>query len=366
MEIVHVSTPSKSYDVMIGSHLLDALVSFFQKQASLPSSIFILTDDHVAPHYLENSKEALAALGVPIFDHIVPHGDHGKSFDNYYRAITYALESGVDRKSFIVALGGGMIGDLAGFVAGTFMRGISFVQLPTTLLAHDSAVGGKTGINHPLGKNMIGVFHQPEAVFYDTSTLVTLPHEQWRSGFAEVIKHALIQDSAFYTWLQAHVTSLTHVTDEDVVHMLKKGIAIKANVVSKDEKESGLRAILNFGHTLGHAIESEAGYGVVSHGDAVAIGMRFALELSRDLGSETLPVDEITAWMKRLGYPSIPDGMRAEALLEKMKRDKKSTAGKVTMVLLRNIGDTYLRELDDFLLLNALQQFIQRDKEQFA
>src|SRR6185312_13145009 len=191
----------------------------------------------------------------------VPSGEQAKQFPIYEACLTFALENGLDRKSCIIAFGGGAVGDLAGFVAATYMRGIAFLQVPTTLLAHDSAVGGKVAINHPLGKNMIGAFHQPEAVVYHTPFLQSLPEKEWRSGYAEVIKHALIGDVELYHWLKEEVQTLADLRDEKLIHILTKAIPVKANVVSQDETEKGVRAHLNFGHTLGHALEKEIGYG---------------------------------------------------------------------------------------------------------
>ena len=192
-----------------------------------------------------------------------------------------ALDFKLDRHSLILALGGGAVGDLSGFVAATFMRGIPFIQIPTTILAHDSAVGGKVAINHPAGKNMIGAFYQPEAVVYDIDFLKSLPEHEIRSGFAEVIKHGLIQDPSFYHWLKENILSIDMmISDENLIHFLSRGVEIKSAIVEEDEKETGIRAYLNFGHTLGHAIEAELGYGKLTHGEAVVIGMLYALQLS--------------------------------------------------------------------------------------
>lgn len=364
METVQITTDSKQYPVYIGVSAIQNLESFIQGQTPAVSSLLILCDETVGSLYLNEVEKALEPLKQPIHSFSVPSGDGEKSFDNYYKCLTFALEKGLDRHSLIVALGGGMIGDLAGFVAGTYMRGIRFIQIPTTLLAHDSAVGGKTGINHPLGKNMVGVFHQPEAVFYTTAFLKSLPLEQWRSGFAEVIKHSLIWDEDFYRWLRKEMTDLSHLTEEKLVYMLGKGISIKAAVVAQDEKENGLRAVLNFGHTLGHAIESELGYGVISHGDAVAIGMKFALKLSETQCNRNLHYYEIKDWFQSVGFPKVPQQLQAESLLERMKRDKKATSGTVKMVLLEELGHPIVREVNDRELLSSLTEFLRTDKEQ--
>ncbi|MDN4523154.1 3-dehydroquinate synthase [Fictibacillus fluitans] len=363
METLHVQTDTKQYPVLIGNKIITDLSPLIEELKPAVTSVLILSDETVGALYMDKAVESLKGLNQPVHTFVVPGGDGEKSFSNYYNSLTFALEKGLDRNSLIVALGGGMIGDLAGFVAGTYMRGIRFIQLPTTLLAHDSAVGGKTGINHPLGKNMVGVFHQPEAVFYSIDFLDSLPLPEIRSGFAEVIKHALIQDEEFYDYLKGEISDLSDIPPEKLSYILKKGISIKAKVVSQDEKEKGLRAILNFGHTLGHAIESESGYGTISHGDAVAIGMRFALQLSEELGDTNLHYKEISNWLKHFNYPSVPSKLDAERLLGAMKRDKKSTSGRVKMVLLEAIGQPYVKEVEDCTLLNALKKFLMTDKE---
>jgi 3-dehydroquinate synthase len=238
------------------------------------------------------------------------------------------------------------------------MRGIPFIQVPTTILAHDSAVGGKVAINHPLGKNMIGAFHQPEAVFYDLELLQTLPEQEIRSGFAEVIKHALIYDASFYNWLKSDINNLNSLTSEQLFESLKKGIQIKNEFVSKDEKETGIRAYLNFGHTLGHAIESEMGYGNFTHGEAVMIGMIFALKISKEVSGLSFNTEEFITWVKGLGYQTeIPAHLTVERLLSKMKQDKKSAGGSVRFVLLNQIGKPNLQELSDDFLLDQLKNF---------
>ncbi len=366
MEALKINTESKRYPVFIGGTVLDELPDFIQALSPKVTSILILSDETVSSLYLKETAGKLESIGQSLHSFVVPSGDKEKSFHNYYECLTFALEQGLDRHSLILALGGGMIGDLAGFVAGTYMRGLRFIQVPTTLLAHDSAVGGKTGINHPLGKNMVGVFHQPEAVFYSTAFLKSLPEAEWRSGFAEVIKHSLIADEEFYHWLVKEVSGLQDISEDKLAYLLKRAISIKAQVVSQDERESGLRAILNFGHTLGHAIESKAGYGAISHGDAVSIGMRFALKLSESISGKNLHYNMISDWLHDYQFPALPPQLEAVELLETMKRDKKSTMGHVNMVLLEEIGRAYVQEVSDSFLLDSLQEFILTDKEQYS
>ncbi|MGA9290227.1 MAG: 3-dehydroquinate synthase, partial [Anaerobacillus sp.] len=270
MDTIKIDTESGSYPVHIGTGIRRNWRDLIHDFASY-SSFYIITDDEVEKRYLSSIQ---GGENIPVF--VVPSGEESKSFARYSECMTALLEAELDRKACIIALGGGVVGDLAGFAAATYMRGIDFIQVPTTLLAHDSSVGGKTGINHELGKNLIGAFHQPAAVIYDTECLQTLPDREWRSGFSEVIKHALIHDEEFLEWLMDRGKPVQHFTDEELQFMIKQGISVKGAIVIQDERESGVRAHLNFGHTLGHAIEAELGYGQVTHGEAVAIGMIYA------------------------------------------------------------------------------------------
>jgi 3-dehydroquinate synthase len=238
------------------------------------------------------------------------------------------------------------------------MRGIPFIQIPTTILAHDSAVGGKVAINHPLGKNMIGAFYQPQAVFYDLNYLYSLPSGEKRSGFSEVIKHALISDREFYHSLYRSIRNLEEISPEDMSSLLSAGIKVKRDIVGQDEKESGVRAYLNFGHTLGHAIEAEAGYGSITHGEAVAIGMVFALRLSLQLHSFPFDIKSFEEWLKELGYATqLPAGLTPVRLLERMKQDKKSVGQDVRFVLLQDIGQPVIQKIGDDILLDSLKMF---------
>ncbi|ATA60435.1 3-dehydroquinate synthase [Geobacillus sp. FSL K6-0789] len=354
-----IETATKQYPLLLGDGAVRALPCLLRALSCPPGTkMLIITDDVVAPLYLDEVRATLAAAGYDVYAYIIPNGEAAKSFDNYYACQTAALQCGLDRRSLIVALGGGVVGDLAGFVAATYMRGIRYIQMPTTLLAHDSAVGGKVAINHPLGKNMIGAFHQPEAVVYDTAFLRTLPERELRSGFAEVIKHALIRDRRFYDWLRAEIKTLADLQGGKLAYCIEKGIDIKASVVREDEKETGVRAHLNFGHTLGHALESELGYGVLTHGEAVAVGMLFAILVSERLYGRSFAEHRFAEWFAAYGFPvSLPDGLAPHRLLEKMKGDKKAYAGTVRMVLLREIGDVEVVELEDDKLLAWLCEF---------
>lgn len=359
MESIKIKTASKQYPVLIGKNAINELADFITKEFSHLSRILIITDEKVAELHLQTVKKELIKTGKPVLQHIVPEGEHAKTFDVFYECQSYGLSQQLNRKSLIIALGGGAVGDLAGFVAATFMRGIPFIQVPTTLLAHDSAVGGKVAINHPLGKNMIGAFHQPEAVIYDLEFLHTLPLQELRSGFAEVIKHSLIADEEFYHWLRLNIVDLNNITDEQFLTMITKGISIKASIVEKDEKETGIRAFLNFGHTLGHAIEGSMGYGNFTHGESILIGMVYALKLSMKKKDLNFNLNEFVQWVSSLGYrTTIPRQLEKEGLLHLMKTDKKSVHGGATFVLLSQLGSPLLMDMDDLLLLEEMDELM--------
>jgi 3-dehydroquinate synthase len=345
---ITVDTASKSYPVYIGKNALNELGKLLDEKKY--TKLLMITDEIVGPLHLETLLGAIPKH-LPHSVYTVPGGEQAKQMSVFEACLTFAIKQGLDRKSCIIAFGGGAVGDLAGFVAATYMRGISFIQVPTTILAHDSAVGGKTGINHPLGKNMIGAFHQPDAVIYHTSFLKTLPLKEKRSGFAEAIKHAFISDADFLAYLMAEVSDLKAITEDQLAYILGRGIKIKAGVVSVDEKEHGLRAVLNFGHTLGHAIESLKGYGHFTHGEAVMIGMVYALHLSRKAAGLSWPIEHFVQWANRLGYmTAIPEDLRFGEVYETMLRDKKAVAAKPRFVLLEEIGRPVIAEMDKKLL----------------
>lgn len=304
----------------------------------------IVTDEHIARIHLSGLESALSEAGWSARTIILPPGETTKSYEHLHAIYDVALEWGIDRKTPVLALGGGVIGDLAGFAAATLLRGLPLVQLPTTLIAQvDSALGGKTGINHKAGKNLIGAFHQPVFVCSDRETLLTLPRREWTSGLAEVVKHGLIADSDLYEFLEANWLAVLE-RDPSVVHeLVYRGARVKVNVVSQDERESGLRAILNFGHTFGHAIEKAAGYGAFTHGEAVALGMRAALHLSHRYHPD-LPLERVDSLLRqipvggRLSEYSVPD------LMDAMHGDKKAEAGTLRFVLLRRIGEAYVTD----------------------
>lgn len=299
----------------------------------------VVTDRHVAPLYLDALNTALQAEGWQPHAFILPPGEQAKSLDQLAALYDWALPLQLDRKTPLLTLGGGVVGDLAGFAAATLLRGLPLVQLPTTLIAQvDSALGGKTGINHTTGKNLIGVFHQPALVCADLSTLHTLPEREWTSGLAEVVKHALIADEAFVVWLEAHLGLLLRRDPEATVRMVPRAAAIKAAIVSEDEREQGRRALLNFGHTFGHAIEKVAGYGVFTHGEAVALGMRAALHLSHACHPD-LDLARLDALVRQLPVPNTLAALPLPALMAAMQVDKKAEVGRLRFVVLRQTGD---------------------------
>ncbi|MER2059781.1 MAG: 3-dehydroquinate synthase [Niallia sp.] len=356
MQTVSIQTASKQYDVWIGERVIEEVRSFIQTNFADRTKILVITDETVEKLHLELLLKNLSSL--PVIAYTVPAGEKAKTFDVFYACLTYMLEQHLDRKSLVLALGGGAVGDLAGYVAASFMRGIPFIQIPTTILAHDSAVGGKVAINHPLGKNMIGVFNQPEAVFYDTTFITTLPIRELRSGFGEVIKHALISDTAFYRELLCQFSDLSKVPLSYWSKILEKGILVKRAIVEKDEMESNVRAFLNFGHTLGHAIEAEMGYGKFTHGEAVVIGMIFALKLSKHHYDLPFSLEEYINWLKQLGYScDIPGDLEIERLIDRMKQDKKSINGSIRFVLLKEIGYPELVEMDEDVIRKELALF---------
>jgi 3-dehydroquinate synthase len=341
METMLIETKTKHYPLYIGEDIrFEAGKLLSRLLGTSITSVLIITDDNVAPLYLEDMKESLKEFNQ-VFAYIIPSGEASKSFKLYYDIQGFALEKGLDRHSLIMALGGGVVGDLAGFVAATFMRGIPFVQVPTTLLAHDSSIGGKVAINHPLGKNMIGAFYQPEAVIYDTNTLQSLPEKEWRSGFAEVIKHGFIRDTNFLQWLQDHINSFDQIKGSLALELLVRSISVKKAVVEEDETEQGIRAILNFGHTLAHAIETNLGYGKITHGEAVIIGMIFALKVSEDHFAVNLKIPSIIEWFEKYNYQvAVPSQLNVEELISAMKKDKKSSEGIIRMVLVSELGNS--------------------------
>jgi 3-dehydroquinate synthase len=353
MESLSVALGSRSYPIHIGTGLISRAELYAPYLAG--GSAAIVTNDVVAPLYL--SRVRLALRGARVTDIVVPDGEQAKSWETLNRVFDALLEARCGRDSLIVALGGGVIGDLAGFAAAVYQRGVAFVQVPTTLLAQvDSSVGGKTAINHPLGKNMIGAFHQPRAVIADVATLDTLPERELRAGLAEVIKHGLALDAPFFEWLERDMDKLLRKDAAALVHAVRRSCELKARIVAEDERESGARALLNLGHTFGHAIEAATGYGAWLHGEAVAAGMVMAAELSALMGHlKKTDVGRVRDLVRRAGLPVAGPALAPERLMELMSLDKKAAQGRTRFVVLDAIGRARLAaDIDDAQVRRAV------------
>ena len=343
MQTVRVALGPRSYPIHIGSGLVrrpDLVVP------SLPQRrVAIVTNTTVSRLHLEPLAAALEAAGVACVRIVVPDGEAHKDWATLDTVFDALLAHRCDRQTAIVALGGGVVGDLAGFAAATYRRGVPLVQVPTTLLAQvDSSVGGKTAINHPRGKNMVGAFHQPLAVLADMDTLATLPDRELRAGLAEVIKHGAIRDGGLFAWLEASIERLLARDPAALAHAVKRSVEIKAEVVAADERESGERALLNFGHTFGHAIEAGVGYGSWLHGEAVGAGMAMAADLSARLGLlDGASVDRLRRVLERAGLPLAGPRLDADRYVELMAIDKKASAGRTSFILLQRLGTAVIR-----------------------
>jgi len=338
MQTLVVSLAERSYPIHIGSGLLSRsellLPHLKQKKA------VVVTNTTIAPLYLDALLSGLLALGVEAFPVILPDGEAYKNWETLNKIFDALLESRCERGTTLFALGGGVIGDMGGFAASCYQRGMPFIQVPTTLLSQvDSSVGGKTAINHPLGKNMIGAFYQPKLVLADLSTLDTLPDRELSAGLAEVIKYGLIRDPEFFFWLEANIERLLERDKEALAYAVHRSCTNKAEVVAADEREAGERALLNLGHTFGHAIEAGMGYGVWLHGEAVVAGTLIAAELSRRLGwVSQATVERIESLFVRAQLPVIAPALGADRYLELMSHDKKVQDGRLNLVLLKEIG----------------------------
>jgi 3-dehydroquinate synthase len=341
MESLSVALGSRSYPIHIGADLL-ARAELYRPYLG-GGGAAIVTSQTVAPLYLARVQHALA--GARAIEIVIEDGEQAKRWQNIDRICDALLAARIGRDGLIVALGGGVVGDLAGFAAAVYQRGIDFVQVPTTLLAQvDSSVGGKTAINHERGKNMIGAFHQPRAVIADVASLDSLPQRELGAGLAEVIKHGLALDEAFTRWLESSIEKLVARDRDALTYAVRRSCELKGAIVAADERESGARALLNFGHTFGHAIESGAGYGSWLHGEAVAAGMVMASELSLRLGYlQKADVARVRDLIRRAGLPVAGPALAPERMLELMAVDKKAAKGKVRFIVLEAIGRAALR-----------------------
>jgi 3-dehydroquinate synthase len=343
-EVIEVGLSGRRYPILVGSHLLDNAAAW--RNAVRGGLALIVSDENVAPLYAGRLRAALVG-GDPrrlkTDTLALPAGEAHKNLAAISRVLDALAGLGANRDACVVALGGGVVGDVAGFAAACWMRGIDFVQVPTTLLAMvDASVGGKTGVDHAAGKNLIGAFHQPRAVVSDLDTLATLPDRELRAGLAEVVKTACIGDAGFFAWLESHTAALLARDSGAMAHAIATCCRFKAAVVERDERETGERALLNFGHTFGHAIEAEAGYGTMLHGEAVAIGMVLAAALSARLGmSDAADSERLRKLLDQCGLAArLPPGLQPGALVARMRLDKKTRAGTLRLILWRGIGRT--------------------------
>lgn len=340
MDKIRVELKERSYDIVIGGNILDGIggaLATFEKS----SKIAIVSNSTVYSLYGERVSDSIRNSGYNPQAVIIPDGEEYKNFATLQSIFDELLKNKLDRSSFLIALGGGVVGDITGFAAATYMRGISYIQIPTTLLAQvDSSVGGKTGIDHPLGKNMIGAFWQPRLVWIDSETLRTLPRRELLAGLAEVIKYGVIYDAGLFDFLESHREKILNLDQDALAYMIKRSCEIKAEIVAEDERESGVRAILNYGHTIGHAIETVTGYTHLLHGEAVAMGMALEAKLSGMLHLiDKKEVQRVRTLIESFGLPvEKPANLKVHSILISMQLDKKAVAGELRFILPQEIG----------------------------
>lgn len=360
---LEVNLGERSYPIDIGQGLLKDSSLF--ARVIKGNRVAVVTNTIVAPLYLDQLTRSLEEAGKQVIPIVLPDGEQEKNWGSLMKVFDVLLEKKCDRKTTLLALGGGVIGDLTGYAAASFMRGVPFVQVPTTLLAEvDSSVGGKTGINHPLGKNMIGAFYQPEAVIADTLTLNTLPDRELSAGMAEVIKHGAILDSGFFDWMEKEIPRLMSRDGEALAYAICRSCEIKADVVRQDEREeTGLRAVLNFGHTFGHAIEAGLGFGKWLHGEAVGCGMVMAADLSCRMGLLDMPSKErIRALIAAAKLPTVAPDLGIQRWIELMQVDKKNAGGAIQFVLLKSLGSAFVTTVPEDLLCATIEACTAEEK----
>lgn len=358
MQTLHVDLGNRSYPIHIGNDLLSRADLLLPHLTS--KQVAIVTNTTVAPLYLQPLLNTLRGAGITAFPIILPDGEKYKNSETLNLIYDALLQNRCERRTTLIALGGGVVGDLTGYAAATYLRGVPFIQIPTTLLSQvDSSVGGKTGINHPLGKNMIGAFYQPRLVLADIDTLQTLPQRELSAGLAEVIKYGLIRDADFFLWLERNMAKLVELDPAAMSYAIYRSCQNKAEVVAADEHETGERALLNLGHTFGHAVENAMGYGVWLHGEAVAAGTVLAARFSHRLGwLEAEDVEKIIHIFKAANLPTDPPDIGIDKYLDLMSMDKKVIDGKIRLVLLKNrIGSSIVTsDYDPALLRETLSQ----------
>ncbi|WP_373753284.1 3-dehydroquinate synthase [Neisseria weixii] len=356
MHTLSVQTPSHQYPIFIGQNLFaqadELLQPYLTKKAA------IITNETIAPLYLKSFQTALDKLGIAHFSIILPDGEEHKNWQTLNLIFDGLMQNRAERKTTLIALGGGVIGDMVGFAAATYQRGAPFIQVPTTLLSQvDSSVGGKTAINHPLGKNMIGAFYQPQAVLADLSTLQTLPQRELSAGMAEVVKYGALGDADFFAWLEQNMPDLMAQHPEKLAQAVYHCCKMKADIVAQDETEQSIRAWLNLGHTFGHAIEAEMGYGVWLHGEAVAAGTVLAARLSEQLGKTTAAdTQRIAALLEAAKLPAAPPKFAFEKWIEHMSHDKKVSRGIMRFIGLNHLGEANITEITDMAILERTLQ----------
>jgi 3-dehydroquinate synthase len=337
MKCIEIELETHAYPVYLGRDVLDR-ADLWRRHLS-PGKTLIVSNDVVAPLYLERLQSALGDVRAEV--HIIPDGEQHKTAETWQGILDRLVDMQARRDANLVALGGGVVGDITGFAAASYMRGIRFIQAPTTLLSQvDASVGGKTGINHPRGKNLVGAFHQPAAVFIDSATLDSLPAREFNAGLAEVVKYGAIGDPAFFLWLEEHAGDITRRDPQAIDYLIERSVQNKADIVAQDEKEAGVRALLNFGHTFGHAMEAETAYQGFLHGEAVAIGMVTAARLSEQRGlCPPGSAQRLARLQERFDLPvAIPRQLETRRLADAMQLDKKAIASGLRLVLIRGIG----------------------------
>ena len=357
MKRLNIDLADRSYEILIGRGLLQRTGEWVMAIAK-PSRVVIITHPSINRLYGEKLSSGFSQSNIPTHFIEVPEGEKSKSLEQAEKIYDHLLEWKCDRQTVLVALGGGVIGDLTGFIAATYVRGVPFIQVPTTLLAQvDSSVGGKTAVNHPLGKNMIGVFYQPKLVVVDLETLESLPEKEYKAGIAEIIKHGVIEDARLFNFLERQFQNILSHDTKALEHIISTSCAIKARVVEKDERESHYRMVLNFGHTIGHAIESLTGYSTFTHGEAVAIGMVYASKLSQLMGRCSEDVTHrITGLIQNFGLPTKLPDLKAEDMIESMYLDKKTAHKKIRFILVKDIGSIEIVDnVAEPLIKEALQ-----------
>lgn len=355
MHNIEVQTPGGNYPIVINENALSEVGNYVPEDAT---SLVIVTNSTIAQLYVKQLQAALSFCNKPVHVIELDDGEQYKNWSSLNHIFDSMLALALDRKSVLIALGGGVVGDIGGFAAACYMRGIRFIQVPTTLLAQvDSSVGGKTAINHPRGKNMVGAFYQPEAVIIDPLVLNTLPAREISAGLAEVVKYGMIADAEFFSWCESNAEKLLHLDADAIKYAIKRSCELKAWVVSQDERESGIRAILNFGHTFGHAIESGLGYGNWLHGEAVGCGMIMAARLSEVVhGLDSTAVERIAKLVANIKCPVTPPEFTSQRWLDLMRVDKKSTGNHIRYILLKQLGSAIMEKVDDEIVADMLMK----------